>query len=234
MFVPPRLLFLRGIDWRNIKTPEEVVEDYYTREIGSDREDFFSAPTQIVFGKLPKKYTDYDSYNVENIRCLYSGILLNGKYPFIPTYVKTINGNTHDGLNRLNVADLIANPKTMKTVKIQEQSRVPIVVEKGVFGAFLNFSVALRYIEDSNWSDSEKFERTRYLQKLHQEWMEQSPIWEGYGKTVPDSFRLEHYGGDMSSDEFKSITMWEFTHFIRANSEKSLDFSWKKLILWLF
>ncbi len=129
----PNIMFLSNIKMSEIKSLENIMEDKFFKPINKTVN-----TKEIEYGNIPSKFTSIDSWNIDNVICWHTGILISGKRPFIPLDFKIDNEETNE-------------------------CRYDITPH----GVFYNFNVAIDYIQNSNWSDYVKNERFNYVIELH-------------------------------------------------------------------
>lgn len=218
----PTILFLKGVHLSQFKPIEDLATEYFSRNENQSN----SVETivikgnsdNITYGKIPPIFTTLEKWHIENVKCYYTDILLNGKYPFIPLGITYINKITHDELNMLDIKKLNLSetpqekPKrgkkqlntTTTANKVATVSNNTVnntkTLEIRTFGVFYNFNIAAKFIEQSDWTEQEKWEKMEMLKKLHKIWYNKEMEFQ----QVPSKYKLLCYGGDLTIEEYLS------------------------------
>lgn len=199
------ILFLKNIYISQIKSIDEIAESYFTRNLNvtNYNEDIEE------YNKIPETYSTLNPWEVRNILCYETGLLLNGphKHPFIPISVKKTNTILYDNLNKISVKPVTISGKKQKAYVIENAKPEPdVILAKGedyyemkTYGIFYNFNVALYHINNSKWSDSVKWERTNLLDLLHRVWYNRPMDCLG---VIPSKYLMKMYGGSMEIKDY--------------------------------
>lgn len=199
------ILFLNKIYISQIKSVDELAESYFTRNLNivNYNEDIEE------YNKIPETYSTLNPWEVRNILCYETGLLLNGphRHPFIPIAVKKTNTILHDNLNKINIKPVLVAGKKQKTYVIDSVDKnVTELNTKGeeyyemkTYGIFYNFNVALYHINNSKWSDNVKWERINLLGLLHKIWYNKPMDCLGI---IPSKYLMKMYGGSMEIKDY--------------------------------
>jgi hypothetical protein len=219
------ILFLKGVYISKIINVEDTAELYFQRYENQQMIHLNESQTHIQYGKIPAVFTNLADWNIVNVCCWKTGILLNGKHPFIPLSIKKIPVTLHDDLNKLNIKELnklekVENVKApgkkskkvvtvntshfkekihLESIKEKVEIKQEYTVEIKTLGVFYNFNVALNFINESDWSDSDKWERIQLLKQLHFIWYKKEMRCIGI---IPPVYSLVHYGGDRTIEDY--------------------------------
>ncbi len=224
----PSILFLKGIHISTYKPIEEMATLYFTRNenVINDNADIDIYKnihdSNINYGKIPSVFNSLETWNIENVKCYYTDILLNGKYPFIPLNISYVNKIKHDELNKidikaLNKTELVnktkKNSKLLKNVKNINENNFENNLENTdnnyinvkqleikTYGVFYNFNIAVKFIEEkTDWTEQEKWEKIEMLKKLHFIWHNSEMKF----IQIPSKYNLNCYGGNITLEEYK-------------------------------
>lgn len=181
----PKILFIKGIFKKDCLSDDifekKILENTIETDTTCDStDDTILTSTFVNYKKLPSIFTDIESWEKKtNLLCWNCTLQFTSIPVFIPSVIE---------------------PITIKNKIEREKSNIQ-KFSISVYGVFCSFGCTRQFIENHNYSISDKTETINKLRLLHKLFYNNMKMKEM--TCYPRPLEMRQYGGDLSIEDFK-------------------------------